>query len=175
MKRKGILNTELSTLISQMRHGHAIMVTDVGFPTPHHLPVIDLAIKKGVPTIELILKLIDDEMIAEKIIYAKELRENNPALHKKVIDIFTDSDKEEVTHAELINKYAPTLKCFVHTGEYSPWGNIILVAGTDPFLWFADDTTVIPEFYHKRFKQIRESGKMDMFDKEDFKRKDCQN
>lgn len=173
MKRKGILNTQLATLISDLRHGHAIMVTDAGFPTPYNVPIIDLAIVKGVPSIELILKLIDSEMVTEKIIYAKELRENNANLHKKVIDIFEDAEQQEVLHTELIEKYAPTLKCFVHTGEYSPWGNIILVAGTDPFLWFADDSTVIPEFYHKRLKQIRQSSKLDMFDQEDFNRKDC--
>ncbi len=173
MKRGGILNTELATLISSLRHGHSIMVTDVGFPTPRDAKIIDLAITKGLPSIEMILKLIDSEMITEKIIYAKELRTNNSSLHAKVLNIFEDSDTEEVAHTDLIAKYAPDVHCFVHTGEYSPWGNIVLVSGTDPFLWFADETTVVPEFYHKRLKQIRGSSKLDMFDQSDFTRKDC--
>lgn len=170
MKRDGILNKELVTLISELRHGHHIMITDVGFPTPNNARIIDLAITKGLPTIELILKLIDSEMVSEKIIYAKELRTNNPSLYKKVLNIFPDADKEEVLHTELIEKYSDNIKCFIHTGEYSPWGNIILVSGTDPYLWFEDETTVIPEFYQKRFKQIKESGKDDMFNKKNFKR-----
>jgi D-ribose pyranase len=173
MKRSGILNVELVKLIAELRHGHAIMVTDVGFPIPYDKPIIDLAITKNVPTIESILKLIDNEMVTEKIIYAADLRTNNPKLHEKIVSIFDDCDKEEVTHADLIEKYAPTLKCFVHTGEYSPWGNTILVAGTDPFRWFQDETTVVPEFYHKRLKQIRGSKKLSLFDQSEFKRKDC--
>jgi D-ribose pyranase len=173
MKRSGILNVELNKMIAELRHGHAIMVTDAGFPAPYNLPVIDLAITKNLPTIECILKLIDSEMITEKIIFAQELRTNNPSLHKKVLTIFDDCDVEEVAHTDLIQKYAPTLKCFVHTGEYSPWGNIILVAGTDPFRWFADETTVLPEFYHKRLKQIRGSKKLPLFDQSEFTRTDC--
>lgn len=173
MKRKGILNSELCKLMAELCHGHTIMVTDVGFPVPKGVSCIDLAIVKGVPTVEMILKLIDDEMVTEKIIYANELKSNNPKLHKKVLDIFTDADIEEVLHTELITKYAPNLKCIVRTGEYTPWGNIVLQAGTDPFMYFAEDTTVLPEFYHKRLKQIRSSGKIDKFDKSDFKRTDC--
>jgi D-ribose pyranase len=172
MKRSGILNIELSKLIAELRHGHAIMITDAGFPVPPNVPCIDLAITKNVPAIDFILKLIDSEMITEKIIYAEELRTNNPSLHKKVLAIFDDCDCEEVKHTDLIQKYAPTLKCFIHTGEYSPWGNIILVAGTDPFRWFADETTVVTEFYHKRLKQIRGSKKLAMFDQSEFTRKE---
>ena len=173
MKRGGILNIELSNLISGLRHGHCIMITDVGFPTPCNVPIIDLALTKGIPSIDMVLKLLDSEMVTEKIIYAKELRENNPKLHKKVIDIFEDADSQEVLHTELVEKYGPTMRCFVHTGEYSPWGNIILVSGTDPFLWFEEESTVVPEFYHKRLKQIRGSSKLDLFDQSNFTRKDC--
>ncbi|MDR1108910.1 MAG: D-ribose pyranase [Spirochaetaceae bacterium] len=173
MKRSGILNAELVKLIAELRHGHMIMVTDAGFPVPRDVPCIDLAITKNVPAIEFILQLIDSEMITEKIIFAGELRTNNPSLHKKVLTIFDDCDSEEVAHLDLIQKYAPEMKCFIHTGEFSPWGNIILVAGTDPFRWFADETTVVPDFYHKRLRQIRESKKLDRFDRSDFTRKDC--
>jgi len=173
MKRSGILNIELVTLIAELRHGHAIMVTDAGFPIPNGVRCIDLAITKNIPTIEFILKLLDGEMITEKVLFAKELRTNNPSLHKKVLSIFTDCDSEEVAHSDLISQYASTIKCFVHTGEFSPWGNIILVAGTDPFRWFADETTVVPEFYHKRLKQIRNSNKLGLFDQSEFTRKDC--
>jgi D-ribose pyranase len=173
MKRSGILNIELVTLIAELRHGHAIMVTDAGFPVPKDARCIDLAITKNIPTIEFVLKLLDGEMITEKVLFAKELRTNNPGLHKKVLSIFNDCDNEEVAHSDLIFQYASTIKCFVHTGEFSPWGNIVLVAGTDPFRWFADETTVVPEFYHKRLKQIRNSGKLDLFDQSEFARKDC--
>ena len=173
MKRNGILNVELSALIAELRHGHVIMVTDAGFPVPSGSRCIDLAITKNVPTIEFILKILDREMVTEKVIFANELRTNNPSLYKKVLSIFDDCDNEETSHSDLISKYAPIVKCFIHTGEFSPWGNIILVAGTDPFMWFADETTVLPDFYHKRLKQIRNSKKLDLFDRSDFTRKDC--
>jgi D-ribose pyranase len=173
MKRSGILNVELVTLIAELRHGHSIMVTDAGFPVPANARCIDLAIAKNIPTIESILALLDSEMITEKVLFAKELRSNNPLLYKKVLGIFDDCDSEEVAHADLIQRYAPMIKCFVHTGEFSPWGNIVLVAGTDPFRWFAEETTVVPDFYHQRLKQIRGSKKIALFDQSDFTRTDC--
>jgi D-ribose pyranose/furanose isomerase RbsD len=173
MKRNGILHAELAKLIAELRHGHMIMVTDAGFPVPRDAPCIDLALAKNVPTVEFVLQLIDSEMITEKIIFAKDLRTNNPSLHKKVLAIFDDCDHEETAHMDLIRKYAPEIKCFIHTGEFSPWGNIILVAGTDPFRWFADETTVVTDFYHKRLKQIRGSKKLALFDQSGFSRKDC--
>ncbi|MDR1507137.1 MAG: D-ribose pyranase [Treponema sp.] len=173
MKRNGILHAELAKLIAELRHGHMIMITDAGFPTPLNAPCIDLALTKNIPTVEFVLKLIDSEMVTEKVIFARELRTNNPSLHKKVAAIFDDCDIEETAHTELIEKYAPLMKCFIHTGEFSPWGNIILVAGTDPFRYFADETTVVPEFYHKRLKQIRGSKKLALFDQSGFTRKDC--
>jgi D-ribose pyranase len=173
MKRSGILNVELVTLLAELRHGHVIMVTDAGFPIPAEARCIDLAISKNVPTIEFVLKLLDGEMITEKALFARELRTNNPSLHKKVLSIFDDCDTEETTHADLLSTYVSSVKCFIHTGEFSPWGNIVLVAGTDPFRWFADETTVVPEFYHKRLKQIRGSKKLGLFDQSEFSRKDC--
>ncbi|MGL4987309.1 MAG: D-ribose pyranase [Treponemataceae bacterium] len=174
MKRGGILNSQLCKMIAEACHGDYIMVTDVGCPRPVGIPCIDLAIVKGVPTIADILTLIDSEMIVEKIVYAQELQTNNPCLHKKVTNIFRDADSEVVTHQELLKTHSPKIKCFVRTGEYSPWGNILLVVGSDPFLWFEDPTVVVPEFYHKRLKQIRESGKLDLFqNSKNFKRTDC--
>jgi D-ribose pyranose/furanose isomerase RbsD len=173
MKRSGILHVELSKLIAELRHGHMIMITDAGFPVPPGPPVIDLALTKNVPTIEFVLGLIDSELITEKVIFAHELKANNPSLHKKVVSIFDDCDIEETSHIDLIQKYASQMKCFIHTGEFSPWGNVILVAGTDPFRWFADETVVVPEFYHKRIKQIRASKKIALFDKSGFTRTDC--
>lgn len=173
MKRSGILNVRLVTLLAELRHGHAIMVTDAGFPVPKGARCIDLAITKNIPTIESILTLLDGEMITEKVLFAKELRTNNPALHNKVLAIFDDCDHEEVAHTDLIARHAGEMYCFIHTGEFSPWGNVILTAGTDPFRWFAGETTVVPEFYHKRLKQIRNSKKLDRFDRSGFTRTDC--
>jgi len=173
MKRGGILNIELMKLITGLRHGHSIMVTDVGFPIPYDKPVIDLALTKNVPTIDFVLNLIDSELIAEKIIYETDLRTHNPKLHEKVLAIFDDCDREEISHADIIQKYAPMVKSFIVTGEYSPWGNVIIVAGTDPFRWFQDESVVIPEFHLKRMKQIRASKKSGLFDQSEFKRKDC--
>jgi len=174
MKRNtNILNADIAKLITGLRHGDMIMITDAGCPVPFNIPCIDLGITYGIPTIEQILNIIDTEMVSEKIVYAKELQANNPSFYKKVQAIFTDVDHEEIMHQELVNTRMNTLKAVIRTGEFSPWGNIIIVSGTDPFLWFADKTTIVPEFYHKRLKQIRNSGKLELFDQSHFDREDC--
>jgi hypothetical protein len=62
-----------------------------------------------------------------------------------------------------LNEIVNEARAIIRTGDYNPWGNIILVAGTDPYAWFEKEELEIPPFYEERIKNIKEANRRDMF------------
>ena len=79
-----ILNAELAGAIATMGHTDVLMIVDAGFPIPDDVTRIDLALTRGIPTIEDVLTLVDEELIAERVLHADDVPEMNPPLHRLI-------------------------------------------------------------------------------------------
>lgn len=163
MKRGGILNREISRIIASMGHGQYLLVCDAGFPIPEEADSVDLALKKGIPDLPTVLSTINEEFICEKVMFAPETKTNNQPLYNELEKIFPEVDFKEIPHEKILNEIAYQARAIIRTGDYNPWGNIILQAGTDPYAWFEKDGLKMPEFYKERIKNIEDTGKRDMF------------
>lgn len=130
MKKTGILNSDISRVLSYMGHTDSIAVADCGLPIPDEVERIDLALTFGVPGFMKTLETIVLDMKVEKIILAEEIKTMNPEIEKQVHELFAGEnvEVEYVSHAELKEK---THKCkaVVRTGETTPYANIILQSG----------------------------------------------
>ena len=73
MKRHGILNSDISRVLSYMGHTDCICIGDCGLPIPDETERIDLAVKFGVPTFMDVLKEVGNDMKIEKIVLAEEI------------------------------------------------------------------------------------------------------
>ena len=78
MKSNGILNADISRVLSYMGHTDTLAVADCGLPIPDETERIDLALKLGVPSFMEVLREVVKEMKIEKIVLAEEIREQNP-------------------------------------------------------------------------------------------------
>ena len=78
MKRNGILNSEISRVLSYMGHTDRIAIGDCGLPIPDEVERIDLALTFGEPKFLHVLELVLQDMKVEKIILAEEIKEQNP-------------------------------------------------------------------------------------------------
>ena len=130
MKRHGILNSDISRVLSYMGHTDRICIGDCGLPIPDETERIDLAVKFGVPTFMDVLKEVGDDMKIEKIVLAEEIKENNP---KVLAEINVNStgqeiDVEFVSHVGL-KEMTKECKAVIRTGETTPYANIILQSG----------------------------------------------
>lgn len=152
MKLHGILNLGLSHAIASMGHGDYMIVCDAGFPIPSDIPRVDLALTQDVPDLETVLTAIAGDFIAEKVVYAAEMSENNPVLREKVHRIFSDADFDTLSHAEILGEAAAGAKVIVRTGAFDPWGNILLYSGVDVPKWFSKEGTVAPEIYARKLR-----------------------
>ncbi|HLV08606.1 MAG TPA: D-ribose pyranase [Halanaerobiales bacterium] len=166
MKRKGILNREICRVIASMGHGQYLLICDAGFPIPKEADCVDLSLIKGIPDLPTVLSIINQEFISEKVMFAAEVPENNKPLYDELKKIFTEVDFEEISHNRILNEIAYEARAIIRTGDYNPWGNIVLQAGTDPYAWFEKEELKMPDFYKKRIKDIEENNKREMFYKD---------
>lgn len=129
MKRNGILNADISRVLSYMGHTDTLAVGDCGLPIPEETERIDLALKLGVPSFMEVLGEVAREMKIEKIVLAEEIREKNPHILEEILTLVNEMDTEcgieYVSHAELKER-TKTCKAVIRTGETTPYANIIL-------------------------------------------------
>lgn len=130
MKKAGILNSDISRVLSYMGHTDTIAIGDCGLPIPDEVERIDLALAFGVPTFMQTLKVVAEDMKVEKIILAEEIKTQNPEVLRQVEELFAGAEIEVefVSHTELKEK-TWDCKAVIRTGEITPYANIILQAG----------------------------------------------
>ena len=90
MKKHGILNSDISRVLSYMGHTDRICIGDCGLPIPDETERIDLALKFGQPRFMEVLREVGADMKVEKIILAEEIKEMNPAVLGRLRSIFQD-------------------------------------------------------------------------------------
>lgn len=132
MKRHGILNSDISRVLTYMGHTDRICIGDCGLPIPDETERIDLAVKFGVPGFVEVLREVGNDMKIEKIVLAEEIKTKNPEILKEIETFLKEADfkpeVEYVTHVEL-KEMTKECKAVIRTGEITPYANIILQSG----------------------------------------------
>ena len=130
MKKNGILNSDISRVLSYMGHTDQIAVGDCGLPIPDETERIDLALAFGIPTFMQTLEIVAQDMKIEKIILAEEIKTQNPEVRSQIEALFDGQniETEFVSHTELKAK-TKECKAVIRTGETTPYANIILQSG----------------------------------------------
>ncbi len=132
MKRNGILNADISRVLSYMGHTDRICIGDCGLPIPDEVERIDLALRFGQPGFIEVLKEVGKDMKVEKIILAEEIKEMNPEVLRQIENYFSEQELkpevEFVSHVEL-KEETKACKAVIRSGETSPYANIILQSG----------------------------------------------
>lgn len=126
MKKNGILNSEISKVLSEMGHTDTIVIADCGLPIPKEVKRIDLALKQGTPSFLQVLETLVADMEIEKVTLAQEIKDFNPELEDVLENKFTN--KDYVSHEEF-KKLTQQAKAVIRSGEATPYANIILHSG----------------------------------------------
>ncbi|MEH6943345.1 D-ribose pyranase [Bacillus sp. JJ722] len=128
MKKQGILNSHIAKVLADFGHTDLIVIGDAGLPVPDGITKIDLALTPGFPSYEVTVSAVSDDMVIEKIILAEEIKARNESVHNYMIEKFTDTPVEYVTHEEF-KIMTNQAKAVIRTGEITPYANCILQAG----------------------------------------------
>lgn len=125
MKKHGILNSEISKLLSDLGHTDQITIADVGLPVPDGVKKIDLALKLGTPTFIEVLEEVLMDMAVEKVILAEEIKVDNESQLDAIHQLVDTNEVAFVSH-ESFKKQTGQSKAIIRTGEATPFSNIIL-------------------------------------------------
>jgi len=129
MKEVGMLNGAIDAALNRQGHMDWMMVVDAGFPCPDHVELIDIALSEGVPSVLDVLAELRKYHSVEKIVVARETQEHNPTHLRKVARAFGKGVALEIIpHAELKQR-SHCVKTIIRTGDFTAWGNVLLVSG----------------------------------------------
>ena len=128
MKKIGVLNQELSSIIASMGHMDTLVIADAGLPIPAETRRIDLALSEGIPAFADAVRAVLSELQVESAVVADEMLKVSPETFDDLKVMLGDIPIETVEHAELKVR-TPSAKAVVRTGEFTPYANVILVAG----------------------------------------------
>ena len=128
MKKIGILNQPISSVIAGLGHTDRIVIADAGLPIPPGVQRIDLALAPGIPTFLQAVDAVRQEMQVERVIVAGETGERSPDVLQALHERFPGAVFETVPHGEL-KELTRKAAAVIRTGEFTPYANVILVSG----------------------------------------------
>ncbi|WP_121173040.1 D-ribose pyranase [Kushneria sinocarnis] len=135
MKKAGLLNAPLNTLIAELGHTDVIAIADAGLPIPAHVPRIDLAITPGFPDFLGVLDAMLAELCIEGATLAEEITTRNAGLERQLrqrLDRLTPAITPVHLAHEHFKARLQEVRGVVRTGECTPYANILLHCGV-PF------------------------------------------
>jgi D-ribose pyranase len=128
MKKTALLNSALSQLIASLGHGDMLVIGDAGLPIPLGTARIDLALTRNVPGFLETLRVVLDEMQVQNAIVAEETGQVSPRIMQGIVQLLPGVPLSTVTH-EALKETTRVARAVVRTGEFTPYANIVLVAG----------------------------------------------
>ncbi|HDR6316549.1 TPA: D-ribose pyranase [Bacillus wiedmannii] len=128
MKKHGVLNSEIASVLASLGHTDTIVIADCGLPIPDGVKRIDLAVEIGKPSFLDVLQVVADDMAIEKVTLAEEIINNNVEVNKEIELKLIEPAFEYVSH-EQFKEHTKKAKAIIRTGEATPYANVILHAG----------------------------------------------
>ena len=128
MRKTKLLNSQISSVISEMGHTDTLAIGDCGLPIPKDVKRIDLARIKNLPTFMDTLKAVLLELEIEEVTLAVETAEVSKKLYEEIEKEISDVRINFVSHEQL-KEDLKECRAVIRTGEQTPYANIILKSG----------------------------------------------
>jgi D-ribose pyranase len=128
VKKIGILNQPISSVIAGLGHTDTLVIADAGLPIPHETQRIDLTLTKGIPSFLDTLRVVLTEMEVERAIVAEEMLDASPQVYEAIKEMLGDVPIKTVTHL-IFKEQTRSARAVIRTGEFTPYANVILTAG----------------------------------------------
>lgn len=127
--RSGIINGQLASLLARFRHVNSIAIVDGPFPSYPDVELIDLAVKKGFPTIPQVLELILPELDLSSVVMAREFKDKvDEATVNSYLSHLSGLKIEIIEHENFKVQVGKSLG-IIHTGDPVPYSSVILKSG----------------------------------------------
>lgn len=126
MIKTGILNPQINSLLSRVRHTNTLVIADRGFPFWPLIETVDISVVDDLPTVLQLLKSIRPNFQIGKAWMAREfLKVNNAKTRAAFIETLQGIELNHEPHVEF-KKRVPYAIGLIRTGDTTQYGNVIL-------------------------------------------------
>jgi D-ribose pyranase len=126
MLKTGILNPQVNSLLSRVRHTNTLVIADRGFPFWPMIETVDISLVDDVPTVLQVLAAIRANFVVGKAWMAKEFLQNNtPRTRSLFAGAFKGIPLTHEPHVEF-KKRVPSAIGLIRTGDTVQYANMIL-------------------------------------------------
>jgi len=130
LKKGGILNPAICSLLAELGHQDELLIVDAGYPLPPDGHVIDLTLTPGIPRFLDVLRAVAEELVIEAITVASEIEEYSPKLYQEIKKIVGDDiDIDEVPHHEF-KEQSMNVKGIIRSAEFTPYATVRITCGS---------------------------------------------
>lgn len=126
MVRTGILNPQVNSLLSRVRHTNTVLITDRGFPYWRTVETVDLSLVDDIPRVLDVLRAIRQNFTIGQVTMAEEFRPNNSAdVRDEFAQALSGLQVQFEPHAEFKLR-VPHVIGIIRTGDTIQYANMIL-------------------------------------------------
>ena len=123
---RGILNPQLNSLLSRVRHTNTLVITDRGFPYWPDIETVDLSLVDDIPRVLDVLRATRLNFRIGRITMAEEFRQHNsPAVVSEFEQAMSGIEVRFESHADF-KKRVPQVIGLIRTGDTIQYANMIL-------------------------------------------------
>lgn len=129
MLKTGILNPQINSLLSRVRHNNLLVIADRGFTNFPQVEIVDISLVDDIPTVLQVFNAIKCNFEISEIIMANEFKlENTDEVQKEFITAAGSIPFIFEPSAAMKNR-APSAIGIIRTGDTIQYANMILISG----------------------------------------------
>lgn len=126
MLKTGILNPQINSLLSRVRHTNTLVIADRGFPFWPMIETVDISLVDGIPTVLEVLRAILPNFHIGKAWMAEEfLRHNTQETQSAFTRTLEGIVVSHEPHTDF-KKRVPLAVGLIRTGDTTQYANIII-------------------------------------------------
>lgn len=126
MLRQGILNPQINSLLSRVRHTNTLVIADRGFPFWPAIETIDLSLVDDIPRVLDVFLAIRSNFVIGQITMAEEFRKNNSVeVANQFAAAMAGLNLRFEPHIEF-KKRVPQAVGLIRTADTTQYSNMIL-------------------------------------------------
>ncbi len=123
---RGIINPQINSLISRVRHTNTIVIADRGFPFWPGIETVDISLVDGIPTVCQVLDALRQNFVVGRAFMAEEFMKSNDDEVRKGFSSAMAGVGISFEPHEQFKKRVPLAIGLIRTADTIQYANIII-------------------------------------------------
>lgn len=129
MLKSGILNPQLNSLLSRVRHTNMLVIADRGFPYWPGVETVDISLVDDIPRVLDVLRALRENFSVGRFFMAEEFkRYNSPEVQAGFAELIGSTPIDYEPHL-VLKRRVPDAIGIIRTADTTPYANILLASG----------------------------------------------